>query len=96
VPARAHRILQCLIEAETTAAEKRFQAAKDGLHETLVALSRDDMAVKLAEALNIERYITGDGLGSSVANILSFMPSLQQLWDKAEKGRQNSNGSRTV
>jgi major vault protein len=74
-----------LITAETKAASDRMEAAKDGLSETLVALGRDDMAARLAEATNIERFITGDSLGSSLTNLLSFAPSLKDLFDRGEK-----------
>ena len=80
-----------LLEAETKAAVERMAAAKDGLSETLVALGRDDMAAKLAGAVNIERYITGDGIGSSIANLLSFAPSLKAFMDRGEKIQENGN-----
>lgn len=83
--------IQMLTE-ETKAAVERFQAAKDGLYEVLVSLGRDEMAAKFAEACTIERYLSGDSLGNSVANLLSFAPSLQQFFEKAEK-IQNGNGS---
>ena len=76
-----------LITVETDAATKRMAAAKDGLSETLVALGRDDMAARLAEALNIERFLTGDSLGSSVTNLLSFFPSLKDLLDRGDKAQ---------
>jgi len=81
------------ISAETKAAIERLQAAKDGLGEALVALGRDDMAVRLAGALNIERYITGDNMGNSIANILSMFPSLQQFMERG-KNIQEGNGNR--
>ena len=76
-----------LLTAETESATKRLEAAKDGLSETLVALGRDEMAAKLAEACNIERFLTGESLGSSLANILSFAPSLKDLFDRGEKAQ---------
>lgn len=80
-----------LINAETEAVVKRFQEAKDGLHETLIALGRDEMATKLAEAVNIERYLAGGELGSSVANILSFAPSLKAFFERGEQIQGNGN-----
>lgn len=83
------------LEAETKAAVEKFKAAQAGLCETLVALGRDDMAVRFAEAINIERHLTGDSLGSSVGNLLSFVPTLQQFWDRAQKAQDaKSNGNR--
>jgi major vault protein len=81
------------LNAETKSAIERMVAAKDGLSESLVALGRDDMAVRLASAVNIERYITGDGIGSSIANLLSFAPSLKQFMERGEKIQEN-NGNR--
>lgn len=78
----------------TDAAVKRLQAAKDGLHETLVALGRDDMAMKLHEALNLERYVTGDSIGSSLMNILSMFPTLKAFYDKGTELQGDGNGSR--
>jgi major vault protein len=69
------------VDAVTDAAVKRLEASKEGLHEALVAINRDDIAAKLSEACNIERYITGDSLSSSVSNILAFFPGLQGLLD---------------
>lgn len=80
------------IEAETQAAVSKLNAAKDGLYETMVALNRDDMVAKLSEATNIERFITGDSIGGSVANILSIMPSLKNLYDKSEDGLNRMKG----
>lgn len=82
-----------MLDAETKAAIARLEALKDGLSEALVALGRDDMAVRLAGALNIERYITGDNMGSSIANILSMFPSLQQFMERG-KNIQEGNGNR--
>lgn len=82
-----------MLDAETKAAIARLEALKDGLSEALVALGRDDMAVRLAGALNIERYITGDNMGSSIANILTMFPSLQQFMERG-KNIQEGNGNR--
>lgn len=72
------------LDASTTAAVKRLEAAKEGLHEALVALGRDDMAARLAEACNIERFLTGDSLGSSLSNLLGFFPALKGFMDRGE------------
>lgn len=77
------------LESATEAAVKRFVAAKDGLSEVMLSLGRDDMAIKFAEACNIERFIGGDGLGNSVSNLMAFMPSLKAFFDKATEGQTN-------
>jgi major vault protein len=81
-----------LLNSQTEAAVKRFQAAKDGLYEVLVSLGRDEMATKFAEACTIERYLSGDSLGSSISNLLSFAPTLKKFFEKAET-IQAGNGS---
>ena len=79
------------LDAETQAAVKRFEAARDGLCETLVALSRDDMAAKIAEGCTVDRWLSGDSVSSSIGNLLSIAPTLKDFFDKAES--QRSNGS---
>lgn len=79
------------LDASTTAAVKRFEAAKDGLYEVLVSLGRDEMASKLAEACTIERWLSGDSVGSSIGNLLSVAPTLKAFFDKAET-IQTANG----
>ena len=82
------------IVATTDAAVKRLAAAKDGLSEALVALGRDDLAAKLAEACNLERHLTGDSLGSSVGNILSFFPTLSAFMERGQGAAEKLSGNR--
>ncbi len=72
------------LDAATQAAVKRFEAAKDGLYEVLVSLGRDEIAVKLQEACTIERFLSGDSVGSSISNILSVFPALQGFLEKGK------------
>jgi major vault protein len=74
---------------ETEAAVARFKAAEGGLNETLTLLQRDDIAVKLASACNIERYISGDNTDSAIARLLTGFPILAEFMN----GR-NGNGNR--
>jgi major vault protein len=71
------------LSATTKAAVERFQAAKDGLHEVLVMMGREDMAVRLAEAMNIERFLTGDSASNSISNILAISPILKGFFDQS-------------
>lgn len=71
------------LSATTRAAVERFQAAKDGLHEVLVMMGREDMAVRLAEAMNIERFLTGDSSSNSISNILAISPILKGFFDQS-------------
>ena len=79
------------LEATTSSAVKRFEAAKDGLYEVLVSLGRDEMAAKLAEACTIERWLSGDEIGASISNLLSVAPTLKAFFDKAQT-IQSANG----
>lgn len=80
------------MDQETGAAVARFNAAKDGLQECLVALHRDDLAAKLAEACTVERWLSGDNMASSISNLLSMFPSMQQF---VERGAAfHGNGDR--
>lgn len=72
------------LDATTKAAVERFNAAKDGLYEVLVAMHRDDLAAKLAQGCTIERYLSGDSTDSSIANLLSISPMLAQFFEKAK------------
>lgn len=71
------------IEAVTKSHVERFIAAKDGLHETLVALGREDMAAKLAQACTIERWLSGDTHMGAISNLLSVSPALKAFFEKA-------------
>lgn len=73
------------LTAETQSAVQRFEAAKDGLCEVLVSLQREDIAAKLAEGVTIERWLSGGSMESSIANLLSLSPTLQQFFKKADE-----------
>lgn len=82
------------LSASTKAAVERFNSAKDGLYETLVVLQREDLAVKLAEGCTVERWLSGDDVGSSIANLLSIAPTLKGFFDQATQiQEQRGNGS---
>ncbi len=81
------------LTAETKSAVERFNAAKDGLSETLLMLGRDDMAARLAEACNVERYLSGDSATSAIANLLSIAPSLKAMFDKADAAQTKRLGN---
>lgn len=78
------------MNASTNAAVARFNAAKDGLYEALMCLQRDDLAAKLADACTIERFLSGDSMGSSIANLLSLAPGLKAFFDKATTAQENA------
>jgi major vault protein len=75
------------LDAETQAAVARFEAAKNGLHEVLIAMGREDMAVRLAEAVNIERFLTNNTASNSLANLLSISPLLKEFVEQSTSKR---------
>jgi len=77
-----------LMQLETECAKGRFEAAKDGLAEVLVALTRDEMATRLAEASGIDRFLSGDNLESSLAKLLSGFPMLQEFFQRGDAAVQ--------
>lgn len=82
------------LEATTKAACERFLAAKDGLYEVITSMQRDDIALKLTEAVNVERFLSGDGVGSSLSNLLAVVPALKGFFDNATAGQQErANGT---
>jgi major vault protein len=84
-----------LLGKETEAAVARFNSAKDGLQECLVALHRDDLAAKLAEACTIERWLSGDSMTSAIGNLLSMFPTLAQFVERgAALQQKGGNGNR--
>lgn len=72
------------LKANTESAKARFEAAREGLGEVLVALHRDDIAAKLAEATNMERLFSGDDIGSALTTLLAEFPILSVI---NERGR---------
>jgi major vault protein len=81
--------LQAVI-TEAEAAVKRFQAAQGNLSETLVALQRDDLTAKLAQAFNLERFISGDSVDTALSRLLVNFPVFQKFLEGAM-----GNGSTT-
>ena len=78
----AQKLVLAKLDAETEAKVKQFEAMRDGLADALIAIQRDDIAAKLAEACTIERFLAGDSLQGSISNILSMFPSLQGFVEK--------------
>lgn len=58
------------LKAEVEAAVKRFEAGKGGLSEALIALNRDDVIMKVAQATSVQCMIGGK----------SFVDVLQQIF----------------
>lgn len=62
------------LAAETDAVVKRFEAGREQLAEALVALSRDDVAVKMAEAMSMQTVVGGKNFVEAARKIFEGMP----------------------
>lgn len=60
--------------AQTESTVKRFEAAKGGLTEALVAVADKEVLVKLGQALNIQQIIGGESVSDAVAKIFAGSP----------------------
>lgn len=85
-----------LLKAQGDDAVNRMQAARDGLYEILTVIQRDEVATKVAEATNIERFLSNGTLDASLANLFATFPAIKAFLDRsaeAQKARV-SNGNR--
>lgn len=92
VATEKQQLAQKTLEAETKAAVERLTAAKENISEALVALGREDVMVKMAEALRIETFISGNTMEGAASRLIAGFPILQQVFDRA-RGAGNGNGS---
>jgi major vault protein len=84
------------LNAETEAAVKRLEAMREGFAEALVALGREDVLVKVAEAVRIESFMTGQPMEAAIARMFAGIPVLQGVLDKFTKTplTPSENGNR--
>lgn len=91
------------LEAETKAAVDRIAAAKEGFAEALVALGREDVLTKVAEAIRIETFLSDEPMEAALGRLVGGLPIFQSMLEKFSMtgkdklgGRlqgQNANGS---
>lgn len=62
------------LKAEVEAIVERFNAAKGGMTDALVALSDKEVLVKLGQALNIQQIIGGESVSDAVAKVFAGSP----------------------
>lgn len=77
------------LEAETAAAVKRLEAAKESLGEALVALGRQDVLVKVAEAVKIDSFLSGQSMEGALSRIFAGLPFVQQVLEKARSATED-------
>ena len=81
-------------EAETANAVKRLEAAKEGLSEALVALGRQETLVKVAEAVKIDTFLSGQSMEGALSRIFAGLPFIQQVLEKTRGAVPETNGNR--
>ena len=84
------------LNADVDAIIKRFAACQGQFSETLLALNRDEIITKIAQATSVQRLIGGDSIVDVLKKILSGTP-LETVMDKLGQGfdrNNNLNGSR--
>jgi major vault protein len=62
------------LQAEVEATVKRFEAASGSMSEALIALSRDDVLIKVAKAASIQSMIGGDSITDVIQKIFRGTP----------------------
>lgn len=74
------------LQGETKAAVERLTAAKENLAEALVALSREETLVKVAEAMKIDSFISGNSMEGSLSRVLVGLPFLGKVFENLKSG----------
>lgn len=69
-------------KAETDNAVSRLAAAKDGMAEALVALGRQETLVKVAEAVKIDTFLSGESMEGALSRVFAGLPFIQQILEK--------------
>lgn len=80
--------------ADTEAAVKRLEAAKEGFADIFIGLSKEDMVAKLAQAVGYERMLTGGDLASSILNVVGASPIVSEFFARTDAARKASEKNR--
>jgi hypothetical protein len=78
-----------LLRAQADTAVQRFTAASGNFSEALLALSRNETLVKVAEAWSVQRLVEGESLGDTLSRLFHNTP-LKPLVDKLVLANGNS------
>jgi major vault protein len=91
----AQRQAQALeaLKAESESVAARFVAAKDGLSELAAAAVNTDAAVRIAQAMNMQRAIGGESFADAAQKVLGAIPALAPLFQKVVSTTVPPNGS---
>lgn len=73
------------VAAEVEAVCKKFEAGKGSFAEAILALSRDEIIVKVAEATKVQRLIGGDSVVDAIRSILKGTP-LEKIAERLGSG----------
>jgi major vault protein len=80
------------IESETKAAVERFEAAKEGFAQAVLAVSNNETMVKVANALSAQKLIGGDNVADVLNQIFKGTGLGDRFSKMLEQGLQGSNG----
>ena len=72
------------LEAETKATTERFLAAKDGLSETVAALTSQETLVRLGEAMSVQQFVGGKSFADVAIKIFEGTPLAGMLGKKLD------------
>ncbi|MCB9575375.1 MAG: hypothetical protein H6709_25140, partial [Kofleriaceae bacterium] len=92
IAARRQALALDALRAEVTAAVERFGAAQGGFSEALLALSNQEVLVKVAEAMSVQSFVGGKTLTDVVDRVFAGTP-LAGLLDRAQARAVPSNGN---
>jgi len=80
------------LKAEAETIVQRFAAAQGGFSEALLALSRNETLVKVAEAWEVQRTVAGESVADTLSRLFDKTP-LKPLVEKLTAIPSNGNGS---
>ena len=87
---RAQATQIALLQAEAETAVRRFGAVSGSFSEALLALSRNDTLVKVAEAWSVQRIVEGEALGDTLTRLFHgtpLRPLIEQLASAGAAGK---------
>lgn len=89
-------LTQRALQNETECAVRRLEASKEGIAEALVALGRQETLVKVAEAVKIDTFLSGQSMEGALSRIFAGLPFIQQVLEKTRGAvpEVSGNGNR--
>ena len=88
--AAIEELRQTGVKADSEAVIAQFKAAEGGLIEALTALSRDDVAIKLAQATSVQTLVGGDSITEVMSKILGGSERLAPFMNALNRGAEQT------